>query len=750
MEQNQNVVNNTEPSSTMSDSDSDYVDANMNVATEMKQEMMSDDFFYVTDKDPQLPQPKKFSAKKGLYLKPHQLSDIYAMKQFEKRMVRERKKGDILYRAKTKIGVLGEKPGSGKTLTILGLIYSTAGQDLKDLPLFQDRRYEDQNGYACLEVVSQEKKRFPATACTVVVVPNNLFSQWQQEIEKVNLTCHVFKTSDIEEIEEDEKDEEKLPDVFTRENLCHLRTDTLQKFIKKKYNKSLKSRMKMLFFLQEKECVPPIPAYEYIDVIFDEHAKMIPHFYRGSIPAMTRMVNAYGEVQPEFKGMSLKKVSKYDIMLVKATHYNEFALAHQDIMWKRLVIDEADSIKISKMVKLEARFTWIVTATFMHTSSIRRVGMLRDMMRGMNRDIITNIVIISDPEYIKESMKMPDITYFNILCESSKLMNEVRNLLTPGMQQMLDAGDIQGVISALKGEDEKVSDKENLADVVLANLKKEIKEAKAKLTYYETKQNANTEAGQAAIKKIKDTIASLSTRRESLKENIDRINSGEEKCCICTCEMENPVITDCLHSFCGLCLFECIKKSGDNSCPICRHKINMKKLDLVKKPKSKQEDDEKEEVEEKKPSKLKKEKRKVTSKVNTVLRILEDNPEDTFLVFTCHEAGLKAYKQALEKAHVPYGMVCGTNNEIAKTITQLQRGDIRVVLFNSLHSGAGIDVKTESHVIMTHRMEKSLEEQSVKRCFRLGRKTAMKVYYLMTKNEAPPHTVFANKDDIVE
>ena len=61
-------------------------------------------------------QPDNISIK----LKNHQLAAIKAMRQLEKKNTIQGENESFVY--KTKIGVLGDKVGSGKTLMILGLL----------------------------------------------------------------------------------------------------------------------------------------------------------------------------------------------------------------------------------------------------------------------------------------------------------------------------------------------------------------------------------------------------------------------------------------------------------------------------------------------------------------------------------------------------------------------------------------------------------------------------------------------------
>ncbi len=65
-------------------------------------------------------------------------------------------------------------------------------------------------------------------------------------------------------------------------------------------------------------------------------------------------------------------------------------------------------------------------------------------------------------------------------------------------------------------------------------------------------------------------------------------------------------------------------------------------------------------------------------------------------------------------------------------------------MLNSEFNGAGLDLQVESYVIITHSMEAHLEEQSIGRAYRLGRKTPLKVFHLWYPEEGNNNVHFIN------
>ena len=70
-------------------------------------------------------------------------------------------------------------------------------------------------------------------------------------------------------------------------------------------------------------------------------------------------------------------------------------------MWKRIVIDEPDSIRISAMECLQAQFTWYITATSNKLKNIRGHGYLKKVFSKMSNETIKRRIINMEEEYNK-------------------------------------------------------------------------------------------------------------------------------------------------------------------------------------------------------------------------------------------------------------------------------------------------------------------------------------------------------------
>ena len=102
--------------------------------------------------------------------------------------------------------------------------------------------------------------------------------------------------------------------------------------------------------------VPPTQIYnQWVDEISKTKLKVFKVPIRGDV---------------DDKKLTTKELDKYDIVLVNGTKYNQFIELVGNYVWKRVIIDEFDSLKIKYgMKEVRARFYWGVSATWMRGPS---------------------------------------------------------------------------------------------------------------------------------------------------------------------------------------------------------------------------------------------------------------------------------------------------------------------------------------------------------------------------------------------
>jgi hypothetical protein len=153
----------------------------------------------LTKESKRIKQPKNIKIE----LKNHQLASIHLMRKREKTN-RIKINEDIEYQ--TRIGVLGDKVGSGKTHMMLGLIA------LKKKPK-ESGEILAMNSQVAIVI----KKNWKLLDTSVILVPHTLINQWAESINETDLTIKTVTTrKDIKEIEETLKNKfiGEFPDIL--------------------------------------------------------------------------------------------------------------------------------------------------------------------------------------------------------------------------------------------------------------------------------------------------------------------------------------------------------------------------------------------------------------------------------------------------------------------------------------------------------------------------------------------------------
>ena len=126
-------------------------------------------------------------------LKFHQLALIRYCKRLEKteRSPIKKRMGDGEFKISTKIGVIGDVVGSGKTLSILGLIAST--KDTRYEYNFTNQYtniYAGQGGDLCrIKCVNCPEEEVYNTS--IIIVPHTIFKQWDTTIKTHTTLTHL-------------------------------------------------------------------------------------------------------------------------------------------------------------------------------------------------------------------------------------------------------------------------------------------------------------------------------------------------------------------------------------------------------------------------------------------------------------------------------------------------------------------------------------------------------------------------------
>ena len=551
---------------------------------------------------------------RDLYL--HQKNNVLKMEYQEQTKEREFTYGNRKTKITTNMGILNDKVGSGKTLTMVSLL---SRSKIKNEPLEERYYYPwtiDMGSNHYFSYITEEQISFRPLKLNIIVCSSAIFQQWGNELDKTDLNYRkIVKTADISELD-----------------------------------------------------------------------KII--------------------------------IETLDVILVTYNRYRDFAgyltniFRLENIGFNRVIFDELQLTGVLPMTK--AKFYWIISATLTYDDvgfSNRSLynNAICTIMSGVKQKYV---IVKNTDEELSQSYQQSEITYYKYMC-FNRNFNIFGERVSNEIQRMIAADDIAGAIVALGGTKDNVS----LLDIILAKEEKEITGIKAQISYYSILQSDNSEE---KVREYKQKLTEAEKSLENLKQKIKRDTEDDNECPLCSEEYKEPVLTFCCNSV--MCS-KCVKSlyNTTQKCPFCRVKLDMKNMAIS----SSKEDEKKEELPENKITKL-----------ETVKKIIESNPNGKYILFSEFNPTFDAIKTALTESNVSFAEVKGTSDAKQKYIRLFKEGKIKVLFLNSRNDGSGIDLPETTDVILYHKMSsENIETQVLGRALRLGRTSPLKVHKLLYSEE---------------
>jgi len=451
-----------------------------------------------------------------------------------------------------------------------------------------------------------------------------------------------------------------------------------------------------------------------------------------------------------------------DAVFISSTMFKEFneTIKLEKIHWSRIFVDEADSILVPMMDIVTANFTWLITASFLNIAfpsgislnldstlnlfvdnhppqlleKVRRVSGNEFSVSGAytNSQFIKNIIGITDyikneelnswlvvkrnsDEFIDQSFKMPEIVHNRILCRSSASIRILESLIPNEAMAMLHAGDTKGALQALGVKDESPT---SIMNSLTRTLRRELEQQISRLEFYKSQDYSSELAKQKSLESQQLKIQSLESRIETIEQRMK--NYADTNCPVCYSEVETPSMTPCCKNlFCFVCLCESLKRQP--ACPLCRAPIaSVKEIHVINEAAA---------------SPISPNKDMPKTKIEEFISFVEQNPKAKILLFSGYDATFFQLTAELAHRNISHSAINGSTARVQKIINEFSSGNFRVLLLNSRHVGAGLNIVSASDVFLFHKMNSEMEKQIIGRAYRMGRTATLNVHHLLHSNE---------------
>jgi len=427
----------------------------------------------------------------------------------------------------------------------------------------------------------------------------------------------------------------------------------------------------------------------------------------------------------ETEELEINKLTGIDVILIGETMYKRFYKIAENVRFNRILIDEADTIKLPRDMNCQFNFLWLITGTpsgLFYTNK----SFLSKIFKDDNLNLNSNFVIKNDDKFIEQSITLPHPKRFKIKCVTPRELEIIKDLIPPSILQMINAGNSDQAIRTLNCN---IDTNENILQVITKNLQDSIANKKIELEAENKKHypmNLQKEHEQK-IKFIENQIEKLINKFEDIKKKIYQLN--DTNCPVCMGEFTNPVIVNCCKNmFCFDCLAVSMGELKNNKCPYCTQKITQSDIHIFQN----------ENIVKKTHSTCCSNKYVEKDKLDVLLDLVQKKPNGSFMVFAGFQETFNKIETKLKHTNIPYHILKGQASTVKKYIDDFRDKKVRILMLNAQFFGAGMNLQMATDIIMYHRFTKEIEEQIIGRAQRLGRDVneSLNVYYLLHDNES--------------
>lgn len=686
-------------------------------------------------------------------LKTHQKRIVYEMLEKEKSN----------YRVSNALNafVLADNVGSGKSMDILALI---AHSPLVDHIIPNKLIYNVSNLFKGIELNPTIEFK-----TNLIVIPHGIYNQWIDYIVKyTSLTYYGVSTKkNIVNLSYDKLIEGTYNILLVKST----RYNDLMKDIYSKYNYSIITKCKYdMLNPNIKLFLKNIYKFKYIK---EAEIEITSEF----LDLFLNLKNSMNDIELEMLTELIDNNGKYPLSNI---------LDYNGPLFQRVIIDEANSIQIPACKPSYGKVNWFVTSSVENllypiknswqyfynstTEGIKGSGFIKNIfMENTGKyycNFIQDMYLKNVDQFVKESFELPEMNKHYIECFTPYNLRILENIAMPDVIQALNAGDIETALSSVGC---KVSDQDNIVDIVLKDLNVKYSKKMEQISMKRDKlsltiQNVNTTSNKinelkgvyemlmenegelqlientnqeiientnnlkklnskklSTTKKLNqynDDLKDLEFKIESIKNRISNIQYKD--CPICGQIVSNPCITPCCNNiFCMSCLAQSFHYCKKNQCPLCRNQnITISSVTAIV---------DKVEIEETKAE--------LPSKIDTLINVINDHPDGRFLVFSEFSNSFNEIIERFNESSIKYSILSGSTGRITNIIKDYTNNKIKVLLLNAKHYGSGLNLQMTTNIVIYHKMTPELENQVIGRGQRVGRTCSLQITHLCYKNE---------------
>jgi hypothetical protein len=423
----------------------------------------------------------------------------------------------------TSYGILGDRVGSGKSLTALSLVKAPPPPDMYTEYVVRSQVLGDGRDVGLLRTRSQLTTTFGTTLrpirTALFLVPHALMGQWEGYVTKDTSLKALFL-----------KKRNDASDITLLERI-------------ESYDAIFVSSTMWSTFRNSH----PIHTLLWSRIFIDE---------ADSIAISTD----FNDLHAQFYWFI--SASWLNMVFTNGSYFN--------MITNYMPLPETPEHVIQRVKQLHTGSNFLTIAGCRHHNIVRRmcgnIGNGIYINAAMSQSV--RLILHSSEEYIKSSFSSPQVTHRNIVCATPANIRVLDRFISPQMLERLNAGDIHGALESIGMSAYSESE---ITEAFTKTLQTELDNARRTYEYKKGLEYSSEQIKTKALEACETKIASIESRIETIQ---DRLNKAKEQTCpICYCDVSNPSVVPCCQQlFCFPCLCESLKRVA--ACPLCRARID--------------------------------------------------------------------------------------------------------------------------------------------------------------------------------
>ena len=123
--------------------------------------------------------------------------------------------------------------------------------------------------------------------------------------------------------------------------------------------------------------------------------------------------------------LEILKKNNINVILIGNTMFKYFSYSINNVFWNRIIIDEADTIKLSKNISnVHFNFLWLITATF---NGLKYKSLIKNILGNSKNNLLLSLIIKNHDDYVDSSIKLPNPKRLVIKCLTPKEINIIND-----------------------------------------------------------------------------------------------------------------------------------------------------------------------------------------------------------------------------------------------------------------------------------------------------------------------------------